>query len=68
MDENWIIVYSSGQPYQIELMKQLLEENDIPSVVVNKKDSVYLIGDIELYVKAEDAFMARQIILKNESE
>ncbi|MDD5507123.1 MAG: DUF2007 domain-containing protein [Bacteroidales bacterium] len=66
--ENWTLVYSSGQLYSAELMKQLLAENDIQAIIVNKKDSSYLFGDVELYVGYEDAFRARQIIGRHESE
>jgi hypothetical protein len=68
MDDNWIMVYSARHQYDAELVKQLLEENDITAVVINKQDSVYLIGDIEVYVQVEDAFTARQIIIKNKGE
>lgn len=66
--ENWTLVYSSDQLYMAELMKQLLAENDIQAIIVNKKDSAYLFGDVELYVGYEDAFLARQIINRHENE
>lgn len=66
--DNWTLVYSSNQLYKVELKRQLLEENDIQAIIVNKKDSAYLFGDIELYVSVEDAFQARQLILKSEGE
>jgi hypothetical protein len=68
MDENWTLIYSSSQIYKAEILKGFLEENDILSVVINKKDSVYLFGEAELYVKAEDAFRAKQLILKQNIE
>ncbi len=66
--DNWTLIYSSNQLYKTELMKQLLAENGIQSIVVNKKDSAYLFGEVELYVSVEDAFQARQIIIKSEGE
>lgn len=66
--ENWTLVYRSNQLYRAELMKQLLAENDIQAIIVNKKDSAYLFGDVELYVGFEDAFLAHQIINKHEGE
>ncbi|HNS17918.1 MAG TPA: DUF2007 domain-containing protein [Bacteroidales bacterium] len=66
--DNWTIIYSSNQLYKAELMKQLLAESDIQAIVVNKKDSAYLIGEVELYVNVEDAFQARQIIIRSEGE
>ena len=68
MDENWTLIYSSSQIYKTEILKGFLEENDILSVVINKKDSVYLFGEAELYVKVDDAFKAKQLILKQNIE
>ncbi len=66
MDPNWMKVYSSNQLWQVELMKGLLADNGIESIIVNKKDSSYLFGEIELYVNVEDTFAAKQIIIKSE--
>jgi len=44
------------------MLKALLEEEEITSVVINKKDSAYvLIGEVELYVKPEDVIRAKMI-------
>mgnify|MGYP000889802001 FL=1 len=66
--EGWTLVYSGNRIQEVEFIKELLEENDILSVIVNKHDSVYLIGDIELYVPFDDAFGASQLINSLESE
>jgi hypothetical protein len=66
MDPNWMKVYSSNQLWQVELIQGLLADNDIQSVIVNKKDSSYLFGEVELYVNVEDTFAAKQIIIKSE--
>jgi hypothetical protein len=68
MDSNWTKIYSSSELYRVEIIRGLLEENDIVSIIVNKKDSAYLFGEIELYVNVLDAFRAKQIIVKHNSE
>ncbi|MDZ7775579.1 MAG: DUF2007 domain-containing protein [Bacteroidales bacterium] len=68
MEDNWTKVYTSPQEFQVELLKGLLKENDIESVSLNKQDSAYHIGTIELYVPVKDAFRAKQIIEKDQSE
>ncbi len=65
MEEGWTLVYSSSQLFEIEILKSMLLEHDIQSVIINKKDSFYLFGDVELYVKVEDAFEATQLIKNN---
>ena len=38
---NWITVYSDSFAPGVEMRKTLLEENDIPCVVVNMQCSIY---------------------------
>ncbi len=51
----------------VEIVKAVLADNDIPSVVVDKRDSSYIsLGDIEIYVSMEHAILARVIIEQNQ--
>ncbi len=59
MNDNWISVYSTGLRHLAEMAKQMLMDKDIPAVIVNKKDSSYLFGEIEVYVKGEDVIKAK---------
>lgn len=60
--EGWTLIYTGNKIQDVNFIQSLLDDHKIVSVVVNKQDSVYLIGDIELYVSAEDAFNANQLI------
>jgi hypothetical protein len=63
--EQWEKVYSTNAEYQAEILKALLEEENIVSIVVNKQDSSYLsFGEVEVYVKSEDILKAKQISTK----
>ena len=62
MEVNWIIVYSSKFIYKVEIVKAVLTDNNINSVIVNMQDSSYLFGDVELHVHPDDAIRAIQII------
>ena len=45
------------------MLKDLLENENIPAVIVNKKDSSYLaFGEIELNVRREDILNAKVIV------
>lgn len=60
--DQWEKVFSTNTPYQAEIMKALLEKENITSVIINKQDSSYLVfGEIEVYVKCEDMLRAKQI-------
>ena len=62
MAENWTSVYNAGLIYKVEIVKAVLADNGIESVIVNKQDSSYLFGDIELHVHADNAIRAIKII------
>jgi hypothetical protein len=61
-EDPWEMIFSSAMPYQVEIVRSLLFENDIVSVIINKQDSAYLtFGEIELYVKRSEILKAKQI-------
>ena len=60
--ENWVCVYTANQVYKAEAVKELLAEENIEAVVVNKKDSMYLFGEVELFVQPEDENLATELI------
>lgn len=44
------------------MVKDILEDNSMDVVLLNKQDSFYLFGDIELYVKPDDVIRAKFLI------
>jgi hypothetical protein len=66
----WEKIFSTNAEYQAEILKALLEEENIECVIINKQDSSYLtFGEIEVYVKSDDILKAKQIATKlNENE
>jgi hypothetical protein len=62
MGVNWISIYNSKFIYKVEIVKAVLTDNSINSVIVNKQDSSYFFGDVELHVHPDDAIRAIQII------
>ena len=58
----WQTVYQSGILHQAEIVRAVLEEQDIQAVVVNKKDSSYHLGTIEVKVKPDHVIKAIKII------
>jgi hypothetical protein len=63
MEEGWKKIYSTDKPYQAEMAVELLDENGIIGIVINKKDSSYLaFGNVEVFVKEEDSDKAKEII------
>ncbi len=65
MNKKWEKVYSSPSLQDVELMRILLEKNDIPAVVMNKQDSMYVVlGDIELHVQQDNVLRAINLLEK----
>ena len=65
MEKDWINIFTTNQAYLAEMIKDVLADNDIQAVVMNKQDSAYItIGDIEIYVKAENVIRAKFLINK----
>ena len=63
VERNWTKIFVSTNPNLVDLFIQLLEEQNIKSVAINKKDSSYTIfGNIELYVKDTDMEKSKEII------
>ena len=69
MEENWINIYRSTNPVEVEILKHVLLENNIHSVNINQQDSSYLMfGTIDLYIKSNNQKKALQLIEKHQNE
>jgi hypothetical protein len=66
MENNWVKIYSSNQATQIEFAKSLMEEASIETFEINKTDSTYLMGEIELYVDQTLVDKAQLILTEND--
>lgn len=63
----WSVVYSDGFPPAVELRRAVLEQHEIPAVVLNKRDSSYLFGFVELLVQNEDLDRAKAVLTSDAS-
>ena len=62
MEKDWIKIKIYTNPLEAEIVKQMLEENGIAAVLLNKQDSSYLIGKLELYVSKVQQNAAVELI------
>lgn len=65
MSQNWTKVYTASDPIKAELSKQLLEENGIEAVLLNKQDSSYHFGDVQVLVPEKDSQAAQKLLSDN---
>lgn len=59
---DWICVYKGNQSHIIEIIRAALEEQEIEVFVIDKRDSSYNFGDIEIYVFSTDVILSKIII------
>ena len=63
---NWQKVYSTEQRYLAEIVKGVLAEHHIEGLLLDKKDSTYGFGEIEVYTIKDNVLKALHIIEKYE--
>lgn len=64
--EEWIKIYSYESQHQAEMIKDILAQRNVKSVVVNAKDSLFMMGEYELYVTKDNEKMAQAILSEYE--
>ncbi len=65
MSDDWVAVLITGQYYLAQIAKDHLSDKGIDAVIVNKQDSNYLFGDVELFVRKENFIKAKYILKSN---
>ncbi len=66
MEKNWRKIYSTTELYKAQIIKEILDEEDIEVVYINKKDSTYgSFGDVEIYVHVDKVLPAKNMLLKH---
>ena len=62
MERNWVKIYESNDEVKTEMARQILEDNNIDSVIINKKDRSYGFGEFELYCMRDYVLRAKLLI------
>ena len=64
-----IKILSTDNPNKAAIIKQMLEENNIKTVLLNKQDSSYLMfGLVELYVQEEQVEKTENLLKEINNE
>jgi hypothetical protein len=61
----WEKLYETPVKHRAEMMRALLENNNIPTVILNKQDSSYLFGHFEVHVHTD--YMIQALIVLEQS-
>ena len=62
MEKDWVLVYSTGKAYIATLLSEVFNDNNITCDIINKKDSSFLVGDVEVYVNIKDKDKALELV------
>ncbi|PJJ83455.1 putative signal transducing protein [Mucilaginibacter auburnensis] len=66
MEKNWIKIFTSTHFYQSEIVKQVLCENDIDAVLMNKQASSHGFGNVEVYIHRDNFSHAIELMILNQ--
>ncbi len=62
---DWFLIYTSKSMPEASIVKGMLEENNVPVMLMNRQDSSYVnFGEIELYVPKVLNLLAKQLVDK----
>jgi hypothetical protein len=67
MEKERVMVYTTNKGFEAEILKQVLADEGITAFSINKMDSNYLFGEIEIYVLPDDVIKAKLVIEKFEN-
>jgi len=68
MEEQFVLITTAADVYEAEIIRGLLEENGVEVSVINKKDSEFLIGEVEIYVTRPQVALANEILNQIDEE
>lgn len=64
--DNWQKVFEDASPVRAEIVKGILEENEIQAIVMNKQETVYRIHGAYEVLVSKNEFLKAINIVRNE--
>ena len=58
----WMVAFTADRQYLADIAMNILDDAGIECYLVNKTDSVLLVGDIEVYVKQDMLLKAKHLL------
>ena len=58
----WVCIHTDGQAFRMELLKNVLDAEGIPVVVLNQRDSSYGFGELGLHVPESEVERAMMVL------
>jgi len=58
----WVELARFEKLYQVEIVREILKQNNIKSVFINEKSSMFLLGEMPLYIEKKDVEKAKEYL------
>ena len=68
MENDRVMIYSTNKLYEAEIIRKIMGDNSISAFLVNKMDSFYKFGEIEIHILREDVIRAKKLIQEYEQQ
>ena len=68
MEKDWQLVCTAKSVIEAEMKRGILESAGLEPIVMNKQDSSYLFGDVEVYVSKEQFERAVETLKNADNE
>ena len=63
MEKDWVSVYQTGQKFQAEIARDILENESINCVLIDENDSLFpSIGEVEVMVHKDFEARAKELL------
>lgn len=66
MEAGWIKIYTSPDFFKSELVRQVLTDHEIDTIILDKQGFPYRLGEVEVYIHESHFQKALEIIIQNE--
>ena len=62
MTNDKVQVYSTNKSFEADMIKKYLADHDIFAFILNKMDSAYHFGEVEILVNRDDVIKSKKLI------
>ena len=66
MEQDWVKIYTSHDFFKSEIVRQILIDNEMEAVIIDKQGFPYQLGEVEVYIHQDHFQQAIELIVKQE--
>jgi hypothetical protein len=66
MEQDWVKIYTSHDFFKSEIVRQILIDNEMEAVIIDKQGFPYQLGEVEVYIHQDNFQQAIELIVQQE--